>query len=220
MIIKEYIASCPEIIQHKLLKSNEFATYAHKHGLSVLSKKYIIGLWAIGLLQADVIYSSKKLEIDGLVSVGNNGDSEYCYFDDRDISYKKDGWGNTLTSQSELMDGFELYFHPFRFYVLYKIEMSLGYNLSPMQYLLDPNGASRLVELENTNLNLMTGSNEFSVKVQSWNQIVNLSVFVEPWANGKVFKIIHWSYPDDVNIFNKKKKIALLKLIVLLKKLV
>ena len=208
-IIKQNIVSCTEIIQHKLLKSNEFATYGHKHGLSVLNKKYIIGLWTIGLLQADVIYSNKKLEIDGLVCVDKDSDYEYCYFDNRVIPNRKNGWGKVLTGQSELTDGFELYFHPFRFYVLYNIEKVLGYKLSPLQYLLDPSGAGRLVEWENSRLNKWTSTDKFEDKIQVWNQIVDLTVFVEPWANGKVFNTIRWSPPDDIDIFNNKKKIRL-----------
>ena len=89
--IKNSIASCQEIIQHKLFKPNELATYSHKHGLSLVNKKYIIGLWRIGLLQADIIYSNLELEIEGLVPVVNESSSGYCYFDNRIISNKKNG---------------------------------------------------------------------------------------------------------------------------------
>ena len=203
--IKNYIASCPEITQHKLLKPGELVTYTHKHGLSLLNKKYIIGLWRIGLLQADVIYSNTKLEIDGLVSVDKQDDAEYCYFDNRVVPNSKDGWKKTLTINSESIDGFELYFHPFRFYVLYHLERVIKYRISSMQYLLDPCGANRLVDMENEHLDKWSATEEFSQKIRDWNQIVDLAVFVEPWAYVRVFNTLRWQFPDDTDSFNQKK---------------
>ncbi len=204
--IKKHNVACPEIIQHKLLKPNELATYGQKHGLSILNQRYITGLWGIGILQADIVYSNRALDIDGLVQVQKIEDCHYSYYDNRVVEARKNGWGGTLTKATETAEGLELFFHPFRFYVLYNIERVLGYNLSSVQYLLDPNGAGRIVEWENNHLNKWTCTEEFASRVQGWNQVVDLAVFVEPTAYRKIFNIVRWRFPDDIDAFNIKKE--------------
>ena len=77
--IKNEIASNAEIIPSKLLKASEFATYSHKHGLSILNQKYICGLWNLGLLQADIVYSEQFLDISGLILLSGIGKEYYTY---------------------------------------------------------------------------------------------------------------------------------------------
>lgn len=59
--VKKDTASSLELIQSKLLKPNELATYAQKYGLSILNQKYIVGLWRLGILHADIICSKHAL---------------------------------------------------------------------------------------------------------------------------------------------------------------
>jgi len=201
--------SAPEIIQHKLLKPHEFATYTHKHGLSLLNQKYICGLWSLGFIQADLIYSEQTLDIPGLTLLSGTGEEYFTYYDNRIVSPKEQGWGGTLTKETGLSEGVELYFHPFRFYVLYNIERVLGYNISAVQYLLDPSGARRVVDWENKHLDKWSGSEEFTKKIRDWNHTVDLTVFVEPWAYGKIFNTVRWRFPDDIKSFNNKKEARL-----------
>lgn len=208
-IIKNHIVSSPEIIQHKLLKPNEFATYTHKHGLSILNQKYILGLWNLGLLQADLIYSEQILNIPGLTLLSSTGEEYYTYYDNRIVPPKEQGWGGAMTKETVSLDGVELYFHPFRFYVLYHIERVLGYKTSSVQYLLDSSGARRVVDWENEHLDKWTGTEEFNKKIHDWNQAVDLAVFVEPCAFGKIFNTVRWSFPDDIESFNNKKETRL-----------
>lgn len=117
------------------------------------------------------------------------------------------------------LDRIELYFHPFRFYVLYHIERVLGYNISSVQYLLNSSAARRVVDLINEHLDKWTGSEDFSKKIHEWNKIVDLSIFVEPWAFKKVFNTVRCYFPDDIESFNKKKKDRLEKIKLFFKKI-
>ena len=219
MEIKCLIASSEEIIQSKLLNPNDLAKYSHSHGLSLLSKKYIVGLWNIGLLQADVIYSSEELNVDGLCEVHNTHNEDYVYYDNRMAHTNTKGWGGSLTEELETIEKLELYFHPYRFYVLYNLERILSYRITPVQYLLNPDGANRLIDWENESFDKLTGSEDFIKKIYAWNSIADLIVFIEPWAYSKVFNKVHWHYPDDVDTFNKKKLVRLSQITSHLEKL-
>jgi len=201
--IKSAIVSVPEIIQNKLLESNEFSTFIQKYGLFI-NKQYLIGLWNIGLLQADLIYSDSPLNIDGLVCVQNNNNEEYKYVDNRKQVIKSEGWGSSLTKETEILKHAKLYFHPFRYYVLYNTERIFGYKIHALQYFLDIGGAHRIVDSQNNWLNSWTSKEEFIEKVVDWNKAISLVVFVEPWAYEKIFNKIRWQIPGDIKSVIKK----------------
>ena len=100
------------------LSADKLATFAQKRGISFFAKDDIIRFWQFGLLQADLIESGHALQDPGLVEQEKGESGEYIYSDERTFIIPSDGWDDAEAKRTPLSRDVQLFFHPFRYYVL------------------------------------------------------------------------------------------------------
>jgi len=185
--------SFPNLCQFDLLQPREFSDYVSKLGLSfILASETINGLWQIGLLHADLIKSTRKLNRVGIEYACTTDNGEYIYCDHRKIKVKRNGWANALKKAAKLPPYVKLYFHPFRYYVLWHLERVLHLNIFPMEFLRDVERYPDLAESVLTSINEVSKSDTFCDSLNKWNDDVATAVICEPCAYSKIFHKIRF----------------------------
>jgi hypothetical protein len=77
-----------------------------------------------------------------------------------------------------MADGPYLMFHPFRYYVLYRIAQELIPRVESFQILRSTSGYQRVYERFIASFNEKTADEKFTLAVRRWNEIVSLAVAV------------------------------------------
>jgi hypothetical protein len=91
-------------------------------------------LWQLGILRADVVVTRDSLDTEGLVFIGSEGD-ENRYADIRDCVSKTNGLADVLKDLGVVPANIYPLFHPFRYYVVYRIEQELIPRINAFQIL-------------------------------------------------------------------------------------
>jgi gamma-glutamylcyclotransferase len=144
-------------------------------------------LWQIGILRADFLVSKQPLDMEGVVFIEQNDGGEHIFADARDCVKRIDGLGNVIEDLGTLPDDVYLMFHPFRYYVLYRIEQELIPRLYGFQILRSVTSYQKTVERFLTSFNEETADEHFRARVRGWNEIVSLAVAVEPFTYNRLF---------------------------------
>ena len=187
--MKHAIASVPEIIQSKLLYPDELASYARDHKLTAINTDIIIGLWNMGFLQADIVKSSHLLKIDGLTQFSELSNGKYIYYDNRTPVDNLQNLNNTLENEIELKEGVDLYFHPFRFYIL--------------------NHFTRGISYDNDSFYSSSFYSKYQQSSITLNNVTTLLIFLEPYSHLNIFNTYTYLWPDTRKIFIEKRNIRL-----------
>jgi hypothetical protein len=96
----------------------------------------------------------------------------------------------------------QILFHPFRYFVLYRIEEILKLHISKKQILLNPNGFHSLIDHHIEFFREWTTKKEFKEKFQKLNSITDLAISCEPLTFQQLFGFysVQISHP-----YNKEK---------------
>jgi hypothetical protein len=92
-------------------------------------------LWQLGILRADFVVTREPLDVEGMVFIGRSKGGEYRYADTRECVRRSNGLANVVEDLGDLPAGAYLAFHPFRYYVVYRIEQELIPRVSSFQIL-------------------------------------------------------------------------------------
>jgi gamma-glutamylcyclotransferase (GGCT)/AIG2-like uncharacterized protein YtfP len=186
--IAKWIVERQFIRQMNLLSVQGLNTLAKDRGVDLSPHNDDVErLWQMGVLRADLIVSKQQLDIEGLVFIQQNDSGHYVYTDTRDCVNKTDGLGSIYPDLTGMPYGAYLMFHPFRYYVLYRIEQELVPRINSFQILRSATGCQRIVESFIESFNEKTSDERFRARVRRWNEIVSLAVAVEPFTHSKVF---------------------------------
>lgn len=102
------------------------------------------------------------------------------------------------------MTNAELYFHPFRYYVLYHLQRAFELNIHPFQFLWSLERLPKVMDYVTKGLQGWTATPEFIPRILEWNQIAEFAVAVEPFAYRQVFNQVRWRPPDNAESLQKK----------------
>jgi len=161
-----------------LLTPSQFSSYAMERDVKFW-KSHIKQLWQLKLLRADLIISRKKLRYSGLVEVGKDELNQYLYADGRQAKRRRKGWIDATENLPPFPEGVTLYFHSFRYYVLYQLNRVFKININPYQMMI-ANRYPGLLEREILDFEGWSSKPEFNQNVYRWNEIVSLCVVTEP----------------------------------------
>lgn len=176
------------IWQMKLTTEPELRRRAVELGLGIsTSGDDLQRLWQIGLLRADVVISRQPLDADGLVFIQENEESEYVYADARDCLAKGEGLGGVIGDLGDPPKDTYLMFHPFRYYVLHRVEQELAPGAGVMQMLRSTDGCRRSLDRRIEYFNELTAGERFRERVRRWNEVTSLAVAAEPFTFSKLF---------------------------------
>lgn len=204
---KEWLVQLSSIRQMKLLDNRALESFAHDRGLT----PFVFGvgireLWQIGWLNADLVEAQQSLDWPGLVLVGQDASGWNSYVDERTVSELDAGWVDAIADLEVISGDVKLYFHPFRYYVLYHIDRVLHLHISPMQMLLSTEAYPRLLQYEITQFQRWSAGQEFPEIIHKWNRIAELAAATEPCFYEQLFGIIKASFFEGVD--EQRRRIA------------
>jgi len=188
------------------LNAGDFAQFCHDRGLEDFREQGIIQLWQLGLLKADLVESSEKLALDGFVDRGMNRYGHHVYSDERQLCQHIEGWGDALQTLNVPKDDIKPLFHPFRYYVLYHLNRTAGFNTSGMQ-MFDQKAFQHILDFYVSMFNYWSGSDQFVPSITKWNAIASLVIVTEPCVYGRIFQHIRYSPRDFTNVQTGREEI-------------
>jgi len=183
--------------QYKLLNSQGLSKLTNENKSSDFSKENIENLWQLGFLNADIVYSYKEINIEGIIFVEKKDDI-FLYLDERELPAKASGYSNTISNLERIHSEIVPMFHPFRCYVLYQIYNSLKFcNFSSIQILLRSKGFDELITWYINRFNDWSSKKEIPLLFKYWNYVTSLAVISEPGAHNIIFNEVTWDISDS-----------------------
>lgn len=190
------LVKAPELWHFDVMKPQKLVSFAKDRDVHIFNARTVENLWRAGLLRADAVVSPVKIEMPSIVFVGEeNGTLLYC--DARPIQHRKEGYGGIFKTHVSESSDIELYFHPFRLYVLHHVNRVFGSRFSSTQYLTDPEGFVAGLRLVVEHLDHWTSGEQCAQRFEHWNRIAELAIVLEPTAYGEVFHSLRWRFPDS-----------------------
>jgi hypothetical protein len=181
------LAKAPELWQYRLLDADALCRYTNEHGGSIFSGETVVSLWRAGILRADMLTVKPRNEVPGFVMVSKNRDKR-SFSDARHIEPRPRGFGGAFADPPpDLFTEVELFFHPFRFYVLYHVARVFRSNASTTQYLASTAGALRIAQHDIDALDSWTSSEKFGERFDYWNTVTELAIVSDPIGYPAVF---------------------------------
>ena len=114
------------IWQLQFISADDLCKFARDRGLSFGGlDPEIKWLWQMGMLRADFVIAEEAVEAVGLSIVGQTEEGHSVCADNRDLIECPEGLAGVVASLGEFPAGITLMFHPFRYYVLCRIEKEL-----------------------------------------------------------------------------------------------
>lgn len=201
-LLGKCIADHGDIWQMDLLNPSRMSSYIKDRDVKFW-ESHIKQLWQLKLLRADLVVSRRKLRIAGLLEVGFD-DGYRLYADERYPRRRTTGWVNSTQSLSNFPVGVDLYFHPFRYYLLYHLQRIIKLSIHPYQMMISKR-YSGVLDQEITQFQNWSSKPEFTRLVSKWNDIVSLCVLVEPCFYKDVFQGL--KFPPSVGYEEQNKRI-------------
>lgn len=191
--ISEWRVKKPYIWQMKLLDSKGLANYSQKKGLH-FSEKDIQNLWKLGLLKADLVQSTKKVNLKRLSEVGKNKFGYFLYSDDYNLPRKSKGWLGAAFNLRPIKKGLKLLFHPFRYYMLYEINriQSIDHYSMPMLYYSEI--YEKATRWDIAHFRRWSRKTDFRENINKWTSYTNLAIAAEfPFYSSVIGRISYHS---------------------------
>lgn len=193
-----------ELWQFNLLKPQGLLQFVRDRGINLFNEETVKGLWHAGLLRADVVVSPAKLKMPSLtLAAEEHGTMYYC--DERRVAHRPGGYGGILSQAQKSDLDVELYFHPFRLYVLYHVERVFQSRTTPTQFLLNPDGLVRLAQSDIEDLTRWTSGEKCAELFERWNRIAELAIVLEPVTYSYVFQSVRWGSRDSRESIEEKR---------------
>lgn len=203
-LLGSWVADRSDIWQMKFLSDRDLASFANRRGLTIWFDD-VRRLWQLGLLRADLVASTGKLPLLGLIEVGSDDQGRYLYADERNPRRRKKGWAGSASNLKALHSGVDFYFHPFRFYVLYHIDRILRLNIHPRQMLVSVERYPKLLDRAISHFQKWSADAEFLDHVCKWNEITALCVATEPCVYERIFNVL--KSPAGVDFSEQQRRI-------------
>ena len=166
------------------LRPEGLGNLAKELGLGSFSGDDIVGLWHMGLMRADLLRADRAIERPGLTLLKQEDDGCLLYLDSRIVQHRIEGHGGALQATGEVGDDIELWFHPFRLYVLSHVQRTLKVETTNTQYLVYPQGIETVAKRLKEEMDRWTSSEAFGDRFDYWNATAELAVVCEPFVQG------------------------------------
>lgn len=189
-LLGKCIADHSDIWQMNFLNPSRLSSYTKDRDVKFWESQ-IKQLWQLRLLRADIVISSRKLKTAGLIEVGFV-EEDWFYADERQPRRKTGGWVDPLESLPDFPGDIDLYFHPFRYYVLYHLQRIFSLPIQPYQMMISKRYPG-LLDREITNFQRWSSKPEFTKLISKWNDIVGLCVLIEPCFHADIFQSLKYS---------------------------
>ncbi len=173
------------IWQMRLLDAGGLSRFAKDRGVN-FSTDDISRLWQLCLIKAELVVSTKRFQRAGLEYLGRDERERYVYADTRTLRPRKSGWRDAAVKLRPLPKEVKLYFHPFRYYVLYHLDRILTSHVSKMQ-LFVTKYYHKTVDTWLSFILPWSASAGAIDALNKWNGIATLAVIAEPYSFSRVY---------------------------------
>ncbi len=185
-LLAQWIIDRYGIWQMDFLSPDQFASFVKARGLPYSFGEDIKQLWSIGVLKADLVESKCDLGIPGLELLRIDDEGDYQYADNRDSSFPN-GLRDSIGKQTELPCEVKLYFHPFRYFVLFQLNQNFRPNIHTKQYFLHASGYHKLIDFWIDEFDKRSSNPRFGETLQYWEMITELVIATEPYLYPRLF---------------------------------
>ena len=183
-MLAKWILEKEEIWQERFMEPPEFARSCADRGIRA-DDQTIIRLWQLGLLRADLIVTTQRLRRAGLVPIGEIGENEHAYADSRPYKEYAAGLGSAASRLKPISPLTKLFFHPFRFCVVWQYEKLCRSALAPSA-LTSASDFRRLRKFFEQ-VQKRSGAARSISSFARANSIASLAVASEPYAYPRIF---------------------------------
>lgn len=179
--VGHWMAQQPYLWHMQLLNADSLAhsSGTFGYGLSFDSRD-ILHLWRMGLIKADLVSSARPLRRKGLMRQGQGHDGKYIYSDERDLRSRRPGQIGLTSPTVQADDDVEPLFHPFRYFVLYRIDWVLSSNVHRMMALRTERDYMRIARFAFARLSEWLRTDNAAAAVERWNHVAELTIATEP----------------------------------------
>ncbi len=177
------------------MSPSTFSSYASDRKLLGFSADTIERLWQAGLMRADIVANPEKLDRAYLDFVAKDEEGYFLYCDMRPVPYHPRGYGGILADTTPKPKGIQLFFHPFRLYLLYHFAKAFDVPIAPTQYLWNPKAFADLSNRILEGLDGWTTTEQCAEIVESWNRTAELAISLEPISYRRTFELVSWPLP-------------------------
>jgi hypothetical protein len=195
--------------QIDLLNVDKFSKLTNDNETSTFRKEYIQQLWKLGFINADLVKSTSPLEEEGLIPIKEE-DAIFYYSDIRKLEQRDDGYQDILDIGDDFPDDIELFFHPYRCFVLYHINQTLKLGVGTMQYLYRTDGFKIINDKQIEALNNWLANEDAMKLFFYWNYITYIAILLEPPAYQVLYSSIIVRHNDLDNSPEKVKNLLVL----------
>lgn len=187
----------PDLWQFKLLDARQLSEFAGDRGASFY-RHQIEQLWQVGLLRADLIKSKTPFLDEDAVDIGQDDWGNYQYISDRKMKTPTDGWLAAYDRVPKLPTDVELFFHPFRYFLLNRIQLILATARGhSFQSLISRESVMELADTHLKHLHGFMVSTDFLPVMEYLTSIADLAIAMEPLFFDKIYG--HSSRPVSVS---------------------
>ncbi|WP_430418344.1 hypothetical protein [Methylibium petroleiphilum] len=159
-----------------LLSCKALGALAESYGLGWFTEEHIRALWNTAILRADVVVSKSHIDSSGFTLVSS--DDQLIYADSRRVTKRDQGHGSSPDIDTKGRE-LELFFHPFRIFVLYHVDRTLTVSTSSTQYLMYKEGVAEIAAREVHGLDHWTSSDSFGDRFRDWNVISEVASLLD-----------------------------------------
>lgn len=174
-------------LQQKLLTIQQFSKFLKDKSFR-FSQDDIKKLWYLGFINADIIKSKNKLNINGIIQIDVKNDF-FIYVDKRVLS--KNSKSNCLSHYSD-DENIKLYFYETRLYSIYHVERILKNNIGTMQILTYDKGFNEACEHHIKLYNDWITKEETIKLFNYWNILPSLCNSFEPITHQIINSQLTW----------------------------
>jgi len=205
--IKTYIEQ-EKCWQINLIDIKEFTKLSREYRISDFKEKDIIKFWQLGFINADIVYSTRKLNNDNLIFLFEC-ENYYFYSDERFLEERPNGYTDSFSELDDIEEDINLLFHPFRLYLLYHLNRILFFRPSLTQVLLNADGFEKATSIQIESFNNLTSKPETIKLFQYWNHLSSLCVISESSTHSIIHNELSWNLLNgDQEIIKKLDTLA------------
>jgi hypothetical protein len=193
------------IWQHQLFNTSSFRSKIQSFGIKgTLWDKYLCSFSEYGLIKADKVLFNLNQQSDHLLSISQYNDYQICLFETLENTSEIDLTCLLGKHDDEPMR-YQLYFHPYRVYGVYRLFKIVERNIVAYQPFLDINGLKRLNrELENE-IESYLKSDDIWEQIRFYNVLIDFCIISEVAFHPFIFQKISWTrtYEETIQLIDE-----------------
>jgi hypothetical protein len=195
--IRSELVKARNLWQFDLMSASKTVEFANDRKIPLFNPDTVRSLWRVGLLRADLVTSDRPIDVPSLNLITKEDDT-YFFCDTRPVPHYSEGLAGSFASVPTDSEDVEIFFHPFRLYVLYHISRVFRVSATATQYLQYPEGLLKIADRHIKFLNEWTASTQCSERFEYWNRTAELAIASEPISYEKIFRTVTLRFPTNM----------------------